>query len=181
MKQIRGRKKEKAKDNQRENLLYKQYAPYLYGVALRYTKSEADAQDVLQESFLIIFETMEQYDKRGTIQSWMARIVINQALKLNRKQLKVKYENYDDYEEIIADESIVQSDMYTHEVLLELIRDLPKGYQMVFNMCEIEGYSHDEVAKILDCSPTTCRSQLSKAKKMLRKKVNEFNESEKLN
>jgi RNA polymerase sigma-70 factor (ECF subfamily) len=181
MEQIIADRNGKTKDNQWENLLYEQYAPYLYGVALRYTKSEADAQDLLQESFLMIFDSIEQYDRRGSIRAWMARIVINQALRLKVKQSKFKHETYDNYEEVIADNSVVQSDMYTHKILLGFIRDLPEGYQMVFNLCEIEGYSYDEVAKILNCTLSTCRSQLSKAKKMLRKKVNELNESEKIN
>jgi RNA polymerase sigma-70 factor (ECF subfamily) len=181
MAQIKADNDSKNKDNQRETLLYQQYASYLYGIALRYTTSIEDAQDVLQETFLKIFDNIEQYDQRGAIRSWMKRIVINQALKLREKQSKIKYEDYTDYEELIADDSIVQPDMLTHEILLEFIRDLPEGYQIVFNMCEIEGYSPYEVAKILNCKPVTCRSQLFKAKRILRERINEFNEMEKIN
>ena len=169
----------KNKDSKSQSLLYKQYAPFLYGISLRYTKNEDDAKDVLQEAFIRIFEYIEQYKGIGSIQGWMTRIVINQALKLYQENSKKPVlESFDDYQEIIVDSSVVESDRIGHKILLGFIRDLPHGYRTVFNLCEIEGYSYDEVAKIMNCTPSTCRSQLFKAKNALRKKVNEFNESE---
>ncbi len=170
----------KVKDSRSQALLYKQYAPFLYGMALRYTKSVQDAQDILQEAFVRIFDNIEQYSGKGTIQGWMTRIVINQALKLHKSQSKHPIiDSYDDYQEEIPDHSVIESDKLTHEILLGFIRDLPNGYRIVFNLCEIEGYSYDEVAEMLNCTPSTCRSQLFKAKNALRKRVNDFNEKEK--
>ena len=111
----------------------------------------------------------------------MTRIVINQALKLyqlNKKAFPV--ENYEDYQEKLSDVSITDSDKLSYNVLLDFIRQLPDGYRMVFNLCEIEGYSYEEVSKILHCTNATCRSQLFKAKNVLRKKVVEFTKNESL-
>jgi RNA polymerase sigma-70 factor (ECF subfamily) len=168
----------KIKDAKSQSLLYTRYAPYLYGQALRYTKSKEDAQDVLQDTFLTVFENIGQYNKKGTIRAWMTRILINRAISMGKGRSKlIVFESFDDHDEEVIDHSIVQSDMFAHEILLDFIRDLPSGCQMVFNMCGIEGYSYEEAAKILNCSLITCRAQFSKAKNALRKKINDFNES----
>ena len=155
-------------------MLYKQYSPILYGTALRYTNTEDDAQDVLQEAFILIFDNIKQYNGKGKLVAWMNKIVINQALKLYQKQIKNTLVDYEEYENTLIDNSIVEYDWLSYQVLLDLIHQLPAGYQMVFNICEIEGYSYEEVAKMLNCSPGTCRSQLFKAKKKLKQKILEL-------
>ena len=163
------------KDPQCMKLLYERYAPSLYGVALRYTKTEQDAQDVLQESFVRIFDNMELYEGKGNFLGWLTRVVVNHALNYNYAYMpRVRTVNFADYEERIGDESVTDSPDLTHQVLLGLIRELPQGYQAVFNLCAIEGYSSEEAAKLLNCTPATCRTQLFKAKVSLRKKINEF-------
>jgi len=171
---IRGCKK---KDARSQALLYRKYAPMLYGMALRYTQSESDAKDVLHDAFLKFFDNIKQYDGKGSFQAWMTRVVINKALSLHRRRSKM--DNYDDYEDGIMDSSVVVSDTLTHEILLKFIQDLPDGYRTVFNLCEMEGYTYDEAAEMLNCAPSTCRSQLFKAKNTLRKWVDEFNKKEK--
>lgn len=169
----------KTKDSKSQTLLYRQYAPFLYGIALRYTRTEEEAKDILQDAFIKVFDNIGQYKGIGVLKAWMTRIVINQALTVYQERSKRPVlENFDDYEEIITDNSVIESDVLSHEILLGFINDLPYGYKMIFNMCEIEGYSYDEVAKIMNCTYSTCRSQLSKAKNALRKKVNELNENE---
>ena len=165
------------KDIKYMELLYKQYAPKLYNCALRYTKNAEDAEDVLQDAFIQIFEHMKQYNGKGTFSGWMTTIVINQALMLYRKNLKqLRYEIYDnsndEYKEQIKDNSIVQHDFLSHELLLQMIQNLPDGYRIVFNMHEMEGYSYDEIAKMLKCTPSNCRSQLFRAKHLLQEKIN---------
>ena len=161
-------------DSKCQSLLYQKYSRLLYGTALRYTRCEEDAQDVLQDAFLRIFDTIKQYKGSGKFVSWMTKIVINQALKLYQQQKKFAIEDYEEYQDSIKDDSIVDSDVLSHEVLLGFIRDLPEGYRMVFNLCEIEGYSYEEVAQMLGCSNSTGRSQLFKAKKVLQKKIIQF-------
>ncbi len=162
-------------------LLYKQYSPMLYGTALRYTKTEEDAQDVLQEAFILIFDNIAQYNGKGKLVAWMNKIVINQALKLYQKQIKKNIlVDYEEYENTLTDYSIVESDWLGYQLLLNMIRQLPEGYQMVFNLCEIEGYSYEEVSKMLKCSTSTCRSQLFKAKKKLKQKIIDFQNKKEL-
>jgi RNA polymerase sigma-70 factor (ECF subfamily) len=155
----------------------------MYGVAFRYTKSAEEAQDLLQEAFLIIFDNIEQYTGKGQLGSWMRRIVVNEALKWYKKRAKQpQMLSYDDYESTIGEELVMDTEYdeeHTREVLLGFIRELPQGYKMVFNLYEIEGYSYKEIAEKLNCTMTTCRSQLSKAKNILRKKINDFNEQQK--
>jgi RNA polymerase sigma-70 factor (ECF subfamily) len=159
-------------------LLYERYASPLYATALRYTKSEADAKDVLHDAFFNILDNITQFEGRGTLLAWLTRIVVNQALEWHRLQRRGLFVNFDDYEETIADESIVDSDKLTHKVLLEFIRELAPGQQAVFNLCEIEGYSYKEAAKELNCNELNCRTQLFKAKSILKKRVNDFLENE---
>ena len=166
----------KRKDSRSQALLYEQNAPMLFGMALRYSSSEEDAKDVLQDAFLKIFDSIGQYNKKGELRAWMTRVVINEALNVHK--LRNRHLNYDDFEEEISDSSVVVSDMMTHEILLKFIQKLPDGYRTVFNLCEIEGYSQDEAAKMLNLNPSTCRSQLFKAKNTLRKWVNEFTKKE---
>ena len=167
-------------DSRCQSLFYKQHAPFLYGMALRYTPSPEDAKDVLQEAFIKIFDNIEHYNGIGVIKAWMTRIVINQALKLYKRQkIRQMLSLDDENQEEVGDESVVDSDMLTHEILLRFIQELPDGYRMVFNLCEIEGYSHEEVAQMLACSTSNSRAQLAKAKRVLRKKINDFNEKEK--
>ena len=162
------------KDQRCRTLLYERYAPSLYAVALRYTKNEEDAQDVLQDAFLRIFDTIKLYDGRGSLLGWLNRIVINETLNFVKLRSKVIFESFDDYEERIADESVVVSDKLTHEILLNIIRELPQGQQAVFNLCVIDEYSYEEAAQMLNCSQSTCRTQLFKAKNLLKEKVNNF-------
>ena len=169
----------KVRDSRSQTLLYKEYAPMLFGMALRYTPREDDAKDVLQEAFLKVFDNIGQYEGKGSLRAWMTRIVINEALTLYQLRSKQVVENYDDYEDGLMDRSVVQADTLTHEILLKFIQELPEGYRIVFNLSEIEGYSHTEIAKMMNCLPSTCRSQLAKAKIILRKRVEEFNKSEK--
>jgi len=166
------------KDKKYMGLLYENYSSKLYNCALRYTKKTEDAEDVLQDAFIQIFEHMTQYNGKGTLIGWMTTIVINQALMLYRKNLQhLQYQvgDYDEMKDNIKDTSIIQHDFLTHKMLLDLIQRLPDGYRMVFNMHEIEGYSYEEIAQLLNCTPSTCRSQLFRAKKILQDKITTFN------
>ncbi|MCL2131154.1 MAG: sigma-70 family RNA polymerase sigma factor [Lentimicrobiaceae bacterium] len=155
-------------------LLYKAYAPSLYAVALRYAKNKEDAQDILHDAFMLIFNNIKQYEGKGNFSAWTRKIVINQAMALHKRRSKMILEDYENYEETIADESIVVSDDLTHEILLNFIRELPQGLQTVFNLCVIDGYSYDEVAQKLNCSQSNCRVQLLRARNLLKEKVTDF-------
>ena len=170
----------KARDSRSQALLYRQYSSMLFGMACRYTPCESDAQDVLHDAFLKIFDNIGQYRGQGVLQAWMMKIVINEALELYKSRNRHPMENYDDYEDSVMDRSVIESDTLTHEILLGFIQDLPDGYRMAFNLCEMEGYANEEAAKMMNCTPSTCRTQLFKAKNALRKRVVEFNKKEKI-
>ncbi len=162
------------RDNSCRAALYDRYAKDLYQCALRYTCNVEDAEDVLQDSFIQIFDKIRQFRQEGSLFIWMRTIVIRQALLQYRKNLKKWQRDLpidDENADTLGDESIVLHDNMDYQFLLKLIQSLPDGYRMVFNLYEIEGYSYAETAEFLHCSEANCRSQLSRAKALLRKKL----------
>lgn len=137
-------------------------------VCLRYTRSRADAEDVLQEGFIKVFDHLSQFRGEGSLEGWIRRIMITAALK--------KYQRFYYQKEINSLEDVpfepTQSggdvvSLLSLQELLALIQRLPDGYRMVFNLFVIEGYSHDEIAKMLQIEAGTSRSQLNKARRLL--------------
>ncbi|BDD09560.1 DNA-directed RNA polymerase sigma-70 factor [Fulvitalea axinellae] len=157
-------------DSEAQYTLYSKYAQNMYGVALRYARSEQEAEDVLQEAFIKIFQKMDTFQGNSTIGAWIKRIVVNTALNSRRGKLyaspmeDVSDLNYND------DRDWVLSD-FQYEELLGMVRELPAGCQAVFNLYAIEGYNHKEIAEMMEVSEGTSKSQLARAKKLLREKV----------
>lgn len=162
------------KDTQCRAMLYEKYAPFLYGVALRYTQTKEDAEDILHDSFLHIFDNLTKFEGKSAFPYWLKSLVINQALSYYRRRVKMKSTDFNSYKAPIEDKTIVNSDMLTHQILLGFIRELPQGQQTVFNLCAIEGYSYHEAAKEIHCTESTCRTQLLRAKIRLRERINDF-------
>ncbi|MBO4403565.1 MAG: RNA polymerase sigma factor [Bacteroidales bacterium] len=163
------------RDNAFREALYRKYAKDLYLCALRYSNCEEDAQDVLQDAFLMIFEHMAQFRKEGNLSAWMRTIVIRQAMHLYRRSLKRWQHTLPldgEQEVVLEDPSGTALSRLQHQQLLQLVQELPTGYRMVFNLCEIEGYSYEEAAEMLHCSQANCRSQLARAKSRLRERIN---------
>lgn len=146
------------------------------GVCIRYMKNHEDAQDVLLEGFYKVFKNLEKftYENEKAFFGWVKRIMINEALmKLRKnKEIQIMAINED------LDKEIELSPMAELETadLLKMIRSIPVGYRTVFNLYEVEGYSHQEIAGQLGISSGTSKSQLFKAKKLLRGMLNEKNE-----
>ena len=164
-------------DNSCREALYRKYSKDLYQYALRYASNSEEADDVLQEAFLLIFERIGQFRKEGDLLDWMRTVVIRAALtqyrrniRQWRRELPLSEENPEIWEEV-AEMPYNQVD---YQTLLHLIQELPDGYRMIFNLCEVEGYSYQEAAEMLQCSQVTCRSQLMRAKSKLRKKIKEL-------
>lgn len=156
-----------------QRLLYNEYAPLMLGICMRYAKDKQEAEDILQDGFLKIFLKINQYQGEGSFEGWMKRIIINTSITNYRKNLKRYYqEEIEDYKEY-KHTSENNSD-FTKEELLNAIRSLPKGYQMVFNLFAIEGYKHKEIAEMLDIEETTSKSQFFRAKKLLQSKLIEL-------
>lgn len=141
----------------------------LYTVSLRYLRSEADAQDVLQESLIKILKGMHTYDsRRGNPMGWMRRIVINTALKHISKHIRTdEIEEYKNYG-LIDPQAI--SDLKVED-LMEVVKSLPTMYRKVFNLAVIDGYKHKEIADLLGITESTSRSNLARAKRFLRNQL----------
>jgi RNA polymerase sigma-70 factor (ECF subfamily) len=146
--------------------LYQKYSQVLYGICLRYSKNEADAEDLLQDSFIKIYENIKYFKSQGSFEGWLKRITINNCINFYKKTLSKKEISSDEYDVQDSVKEDIFSKLETEEIL-KLIQGLPEGYRMVFNLYVIEGYKHYEIAEILGISENTSKTQLLKAKKRL--------------
>ncbi len=169
---IDGCKKNKRKY---QDALYKKYAAMLYGICLRYTRNQFDAEDVLQEGFVKIYKNIHTYSQDRSFEGWIRRIMINTAITHYRKNLKHAYhDDVDEAHDLSGQLGPDQTAEFTQGELMEAISRLPAGYKMVFNMYVVEGYKHKEIAEALDIDINTSKSQLSRAKKYLQRELQEM-------
>lgn len=150
--------------------LYQRYAKAMYAICLRYTKTTPEAEDVLQEACVKVFSKIDSFKGESTLGYWIKRIVINTAL--NHQRSKLYLYPMVDVEEM-NDRSGVETTLssYNYQELLEMITSLPDGSQVIFNLYAIEGYKHQEIAKMLGISEGTSKSQYARAKQLLQKKL----------
>ncbi len=156
--------------NKAFDILYKQYSKVLYGICFRYAKNEADASDILQETFIVIYNKISQYRSDGSFEGWLKRIAVNTSINFYRKKMRNLTVSNDDINLDIEVNETVFSKL-TEDEIVELIQQMPEGYRLVFNMYIIEGYKHNEIAEILGVSESTSKTQLMKAKKYLKKMI----------
>lgn len=148
--------------------LYEKFAGKLYAVSLRYMKSKEEAADILQDSFIKIFDGLGSFRFDCPLELWLKRIVINTALTaLGRR--KINY-NLEEYEFLGADENLGLESL-DYGALLQMVNNLPEGCKTVFNLFAIEGYKHQEIAVMLGISEGTSKSQFSRARSILIKKI----------
>jgi RNA polymerase sigma-70 factor (ECF subfamily) len=150
---------------------YEKYAPKLYGVCLRYAKTIIDAEDILQEGFIKVFKFLKNYRGEGSFDGWLRKIMVTTAMNFYKKKNLV---NNDVEPETVrtfyhADHDVVSA--MSHNELLQFIHELPQGYRTVFNLNTIEGYSHKEIGEMMQISVNTSKSQLSRARYSLRKRL----------
>ncbi len=154
-----------------QELLYRRYSAKLYGVALQYTGSYDEARDVLQEGFIKIFTNLHKYSGAGSFEGWTRRIVVNTALEKHRNKYYLNMvEDIGNIPEL-NDNRIPDISGLEAEDLLKFIMELSPKYRMVFNLYALEGYSHKEIAEMLSISEGTSKSNLSRARGILQKKV----------
>lgn len=147
----------------------------MLGVCNRYARNGADAEDILQDAFIKVFDKIHQFKFEGSFEGWIRRIVVNTALK--KYSLRRYEKEVVGYEIKDRDESSMEPSAYSHlseKDLLDLINSLPDGYRVIFNLYVIEGFQHDEIAEMLGIQPGTSRSQLVKARNMLQKQILEL-------
>ncbi len=159
------------KDRAAQAELYRLFAPTMLGICYRYTKNREDAEDILQEGFIKVFQNIEQFQQKGVFEAWLRRIMVNTAISYLRKHSR--YRNQLELEEmtlhpVSSEQPDIQLD--TKE-LIECIRGLSTGYQTVFNLYAIEGYDHQEIATLLDLNVNTVRSQYSRARSLLIQRI----------
>lgn len=145
----------------------------MYGVCLRYAKDNADAEDILQEGFVRVFIKIRQFEFKGSFEGWMRRIMVNTALEKFRKNDRLyPVEEMKIYESTEMAEETLSS--ITADELMKVIQELPPRYKMVFNLYAIEGYSHLEIGEMMSISEGTSKSNLSRARMILQKRVTEL-------
>ncbi|MCD6661013.1 MAG: RNA polymerase sigma factor [Lentimicrobium sp.] len=156
--------------------LYQRFSGVLFGICLRYTHNRAEAEDLLQEAFIKIFAKIGSFGHKGSLEGWLKRLVVNQAINHRRDNLKHQFmSSFAESPEPEADEE-EENDSYPaaslpKEKLLAMIQALPDGYQMVFNMYVFENLTHQQIAEMLQISENTSKTQLMKARKKLRQMV----------
>lgn len=160
-------------NRQSQHRLYQMFASRLYGVSLRYADNEEDAKDILQEGFIKIFENLGQYKQNGSLEGWMRKIIVNTGLEKIRKEGKIRLVEDETYASNIHMNYEHVLEEMQHKDLLKMIQDLSVQYRMVFNLYVIEGYSHREISQKLQISEGTSKSNLSRAREILKKKIKE--------
>lgn len=154
-------------DGRAQRALYDHYAPLMLAVCYRYTKSMTDAEDVLQEGFVKTFRYLHQFKGEGELGAWIRRIMVTTALNYLKKNTRYQSEL------VFTDEQLHAISEYEPEMnlsakeLADLIRQLPAGYQTIFNLHAVEGYSHVEIGKMLGIKEGTSRSQYARARSLL--------------
>ncbi|WP_338768426.1 sigma-70 family RNA polymerase sigma factor [Bernardetia sp. ABR2-2B] len=152
-----------------QEALYRLYAGKVMTTCIRYAKSREEAEDMLQEVFLIIFKKINQVKKFEALGGWIRQVAVHKAIDIYHKQKKHFGHLSDEALMYESDTKDTALDMLSAEELIKLIRELPQGYRVVFNLYIIEGYKHEDIGKLLGISESTSRSQLTKAKQALRK------------
>ena len=171
----------KKHDSEAQRVVYERLAPQMLGVCLRYAGNQSDAEDMLQDGFITAFQKIKQFKNKGSFEGWIRKIMVNTALMYlrDKKQTRgaVPFEEVewqiadDDHEEAYSQTAvqIVQKASFTQEEILEQVALLPDGFREIFNLYAIENMKHKDIAKTLDISVGTSKSQLSRARKQIQK------------
>ena len=158
-------------DTKAQSELYQLFSSKLFSVCLKYSRNYAEAEDNLQDAFLTIFKKIGQYNNKGSFEGWLKRITINTALQRYRSQGVFEIVNEDLIEDVELD---VENDELTIEFLLGITQELPDRYRLVFNLYALDGYSHREIAEMLNINQGTSKSNLARARKLLVEKIKVF-------
>ena len=167
--------KAKSGDPKSLEMLYRHFFGYAMSIALRYSNTREDAAEIVNDSFMKVFDKLTQQDGNYPFKAWFRRILVNTSIDYYRKNMKhfsamdIEHANAESYEpEIIS--------QLSREDILAMLRSLPEMLRLVFNMYEIEGFAHQEIAESLGIPSSTSRTYLARAKQKLREKVLEINQ-----
>ena len=151
-----------------QELLYRRYFSFAISVCVRYTRDQYEAMEIVNDSYMKVLGSIGEFDGSKPFRSWYGRILVNSAIDNYRRNVKhTSHLQISDLEATEDQEPTVSDELSANEIL-SLFSRLPDNYRVTFNLYEIEGYSHEEIGQMLDISTSTSRSNLSRAKKMLR-------------
>ncbi|MCG2418221.1 sigma-70 family RNA polymerase sigma factor [Aequorivita sp. F47161] len=156
-------------DRKAQNELFRKYKDTLFFISLKYCRNEVDAEDNLHDAFITIFQKIKTYKNKGSFEGWMKRITIYKAIDKYKVSKPVNIEiNNDLLEETVEIEADLKISL---NEILQLIQDLPDQYRLVFNLYQMDGFSHKEIASLLNISEGTSKSNYHRAKLILREKI----------
>jgi RNA polymerase sigma-70 factor (ECF subfamily) len=163
-----------------QELLYKRYFSFAMSICIRYTKDRNEAMEIVNDSYMKVLENLGDYDTSKSFKAWYSRILVNTSIDNYRRNLKhsssVSIDNIAETEEQEPD---IDIELSVNDIL-KIFSRLPENYKLTFNLFELEGYSHDEIGKLLGVTTSTSRSNLARAKKMVREiYMKEFNSTAK--
>jgi RNA polymerase sigma factor (sigma-70 family) len=165
-------------DRKMQQELYNRFAPKMYGVCLRYASNAEEAEDILQEGFIKIFNKIGSYRGEGSFEGWIRRIFVNTAIEHFRKKTYMQPITETE-ENTVEGKYLSVLDSLAEKDIVQLVQQLSPGYRTVFNMYVVEGYTHKQIADMLGISEGTSKSQLSRAKLILQELVKTFVERRK--
>jgi RNA polymerase sigma-70 factor (ECF subfamily) len=151
-----------------QEALYNLYSKTLFVLSLKYCSNEKEAEDNVHNAFIEIFTNIKKFDNKGSFEGWMKRITINKAIDSYKKSYKLE-QLHDDYQdEVLVNDDDIKCSL---DQLLKIIQELPNQYRLVFNLYELDDYSHRQIATMLSISESTSKSNLHRAKQILKGKL----------
>lgn len=162
-------------DRKAQEEVYQLFAGKLFSICLKYSKNKQEAQDNFQDGFITIFHKIGQFKFNGSFEGWMKRVMINTVLAKYRKKNVLNIVTEEIPDEVIVD---IDDDEISLDFLLSLIQELPDRYRMVFNLYVLDGHSHKEISKMLHIAEGTSKSNLARARAILKTKIEIHQESQ---
>lgn len=162
-------------DRKAQEEVYQLFAGKLFSICLKYSKNKQEAQDNFQDGFITIFDKIGQFKFNGSFEGWMKRVMINTVLVKYRKKNVLNIVTEEIPDEVIVD---IDDDEVSLDFLLSLIQELPDRYRMVFNLYVLDGHSHKEISKMLHIAEGTSKSNLARARAILKSKIEMHQESQ---
>lgn len=155
--------------------IYQLFAGKLFSICLKYSKNKQEAQDNFQDGFVTIFAKIDTYNFKGSFEGWLKRVMINTILLKYRKKSVLNIVTEEIPDEVVVE---VDDDEISLDFLLSLIKELPERYRMVFNLYVLDGFSHKEIAKMLKIAEGTSKSNLARARMILKRRIEEHQEQQ---
>lgn len=160
-----------------QELLYEKYSSKMFGICLRYAPDRDIAEDIFQEGFIRVFQTLGQFRWQSALSSWMYKVFVSTAVNYIQRKLKTRFEvsinerNIQEEEELSEQEQDHWMNHISSEEALQMVQNLPEKYRLIVNLYAVDRMNHSEIAQMLGISETTSRSQLSRARKMLNEQL----------